>query len=570
MLTENRVLSFDAGAEFYQKRALKLMEQQDYTGALKYLRRAVKMEPEDLELRLDVANAYALMGLYERSNLEIQLMFHKKELPPEALFGMGSNYMAVGDYDQAEAMMQVYLKLQPEGEFAAQANEALGFMAECDYETPLDRELDELSMDGKAALDAGDLDHAIDCLEKALEKDPGMLYARNNLAVAYYCIGDMDRAWENLDKVLAANPLDVHGRCNESMLCIAENDWEGAVEAVRKLRLERIEELDELFKYCLALADVSLDAELMQALKKIFLQTPYDTTMLYLSGACQYNLGRYAESVMTFEKLTQTDPDSLLAAWGLRHANAAQRGEEERPERLPYGFELPKEVQEELSRTLEELTGLAPEAVAEQLSDERVRRLVHAAALTGTDQQMQQGVLLLGYSGCAEGERMLREILLSPTHSSYFKQMVMQAMRNMKAPEPYYCLQDGKLVLVRSKKFDFGADVPTGYLTLMRDAINHMAAVFNEEKAVEFTAGTWATYLMTLSGKYPKLTNPLAWVKTIEGMYLEACGADVDWKRLADDAGVTTRTLSIRRKKLLEAGNELMVNLSDGKDGKNE
>lgn len=570
-MTENRVLSFDAGAEFYQKRAAKLMEQQDCTGALKYLRRAVKMEPDNLELRLDVANAYALMGLYERSNLEIQLMFHKKDLPAEALFGMGSNYMAIGDYDQAEAMMQVYLNMQPEGEFAAQANEALAFMAECDYETPLDRELDELSMDGKAALDAGDIDHAIDCLEKALEKDPDMLYVRNNLAVAYYCIGDMDRAWENLDKVLAANPLDVHGRCNESLLCIAENDREGAAEALKRLRLERIEELDELFKYCLALADVGMDKELMQALKKIFLQTPYDTSMLYLCGACQYNLKRYAESVLTFEKLTLTDPDSLLAAWGLKHANAAQRGEEGAPERLPYVFDLPKEVQQEVASCLDDLTGLTPGDVAQRLEDEHTRRLVHAAALSGSDQQMQRGVLLLSYSACEEAERMLREILLSPTHSSYFKQMVMQAMRSMKAPEPYYCLQDGKLVLVRSKKFDFGADVPNGYLAVMRDAINHMAAVFNEEKAVEFTAGVWATYMMTLGGKYPKISNPLAWVKTIEGMYLEISGAQVDWKRLAADAGVTARTLSVRRKKLMEAGNELMVNLNQQiKDGKNE
>ena len=171
-MTENRVLSFEASADFYQKRAVKAMEQQDYTAALKYLRRAVKLEPDDLELRLDIANAYALMGMYERSNLEIQLMFHKKEMPAEALFGMGSNYMAMGDYDQAETMFQVYRKMQPEGEFAAQAGDALGYMAECDYETELDRELDELSMDGKAALDAGDIDHAIDCLQRALEKTP--------------------------------------------------------------------------------------------------------------------------------------------------------------------------------------------------------------------------------------------------------------------------------------------------------------------------------------------------------------------------------------------------------------
>ena len=94
---------------------------------------------------------------------------------------------------------------------------------------------------------------------------------------------------------------------------------------------------------------------------------------------------------------------------------------------------------------------------------------------------------------------------------------------------------------------------------------------FQDEKAVEFAAGTWATYMMTLAGKFPKLNNPLAWIKTIEGMYLEISGADVDWQRLANDAGVTPRTLSTRKKKLMQAGNELMLKLTNQeKDGKTE
>lgn len=567
-VTENRVLSFDAGAEFYQKRAAKAMEQQDYTGALKYLRRAVKMEPDNLELRMDMANAYALMGLYERSNLEIQLMFHKKELPAEALFGMASNYMALGDYDQADVLFQVYQKMEPEGEYFDQACEALGYLAECDYETPLDRELDELSMDGKAALDAGDIDHAIECLEKALEKDPDMTYARNNLAVAYYCIGNMDKAWEHLDQVLAADPLDVHGRCNESLFCLATGDREGAAAALARLRLERIEELDELFKYCLALADTNMDQELMQALKKIFLQTPYDGTMLYLCGACQYNLGRYAESMLTFEKLTLTEPDSLLAAWGLKHAGTAVREGTPPLERLSYSFDLPADISAEISACLEEMTELMPEQVAQRLEDDRVYRLLHAAVTVGTEPQMGQGVLLLGYSGCAQGERILRELLLSPTHSSYFKQMVMQAMRSMGAAEPYHCLQDGKLVTVRSKRFDFGQDIPSAYLRVMHDAIDHMRAIFKEEGAVEYAAGIWAAYMMFLNKKYPKLTNPFAWVKAIEGLYLEKRGAQVDWKSLARDAGVTERTLSTRKKKLVQASDELEIRMKEEeKDG---
>ena len=152
-----------------------------------------------------------------------------------------------------------------------------------------------------------------------------MLYVRNNLAVAYYCLGDMDKAWEQLDQVLDTDPMDVHGRCNESMFLLADGQKEEAAQAVRKLRLEQIEEIDELFKYCLALADVDLDEELAQALKKMFLSCPYDISMLFLWGACLYNLGRYPESVRAFEKVLLIDPDSLMAAipFYLRHHQTA-------------------------------------------------------------------------------------------------------------------------------------------------------------------------------------------------------------------------------------------------------
>lgn len=106
--------------------------------------------------------------------------------------------------------------------------------------------------------------------------------------------------------------------------CSPRGGGEEAVEAVRKLRLDRIEEVDELFKYCLALADLDLDQELSQALKKIFLTSPYDPSMLYLCGVCQYNQGRVQESLRI-----------------LRKARPDRSGQPARPERRAHGGRWP-------------------------------------------------------------------------------------------------------------------------------------------------------------------------------------------------------------------------------------
>ena len=126
-MTEKRVLSFQPESGFYHKRAIKSIDKADFTAALKNLRKAVEMEPDNLTYKMDLADTYARMGLYERSNLELQLMLHRKEMPSEALFGMASNYMALGDYDQAENLYRTYEKVEPDGEFVPQAGDALAF-----------------------------------------------------------------------------------------------------------------------------------------------------------------------------------------------------------------------------------------------------------------------------------------------------------------------------------------------------------------------------------------------------------------------------------------------------------
>ena len=554
-MTEKRVLSFQPESGFYHKRAIKSIDKADFTAALKNLRKAVEMEPDNLTYKMDLADTYARMGLYERSNLELQLMLHRKEMPSEALFGMASNYMALGDYDQAENLYRTYEKVEPDGEFVPQADDALAYIAQCDYDTPLDRELDELSMDGKAALDAGDIGHAIDCLQKALEKDPTMLYVRNNLAVAYYCLGDMDKAWEQLDQVLDTDPMDVHGRCNESMFLLADGQKEEAAQAVRKLRLEQIEEIDELFKYCLALADVDLDEELAQALKKMFLSCPYDISMLFLWGACLYNLGRYPESVRAFEKVLLIDPDSLMAAWGFKLASAAVRDGTPPQNRIPYTYDLTDEMNGEVEAQMEQLTRMTPEQVREALNDEHVRLLLHAA-LMGTDQQVSQAVLLLGYGGGSVAERLLREVLLSPTHNMLIKQMTLEALHTMRASEPFYALRDGKLVLLRTKPIDVTGAMPESYLRVLRQAVERVGknCTGHEQEAAEFVIGLWMGYLLHVEeGKPSRITKEAGWAAALEGAFRESRGEEVDWEALAQESGIALRTMEARRKELREA-----------------
>ena len=565
-MNDQKVLLFPQNGDFYRRRAQKAIEAQDFVSALRHLHRAREEEPDNVETILDLADLYARMGLYERSNLELQLIFHRPDLPPDILYAMGANYLAMGDYDQAEIMLRAYTMADDDGEFMQQANDSLVFISQCEYDTPEDRELDILSMDGKAALDAGDYDHAIDCLTHVLERDPGMNFDRNNLAVAYYCVGDMENAWAHVNIVLRETPLDVSGRCNASMFCLYEGKQEEAKAHLSALRLNLIEELDDLYKYCLALADLNMDEELKLALSKILLLCPYDPSMLWLLGVNQYRFGEYAAAIRTFELLLLTEPGHILAADAMKLAKAAEnQANADTPgdfvtagvtpaKTMSYSFDFSREQDKRVERTLETLRKSSIEEIRDALKDRETYYLVRAA-LYGDDRLLGATVMLLGYAGGKEAERLLRELLLSPTHNSMIKRAVLETLQDLGADEPYYCLNDGKLTQMQAKRIEMTDKLPPeSYLQLLHDACEYMAVHHpdNSENAIEQITGLWVAYMLSLHGHYPRITRPEAWIAAMEGLYLEDKGIAPDWHALAKECGATTRMLDIRRNKLLD------------------
>ncbi|GEM_PF-1655417 len=553
-MNEQKVLSFRHDADFYRRRAKLAIEEKDFVSALRHIHRAQEEDRNDVETILALSDIYARMGLYERSNLELQLIFHKPDLPPEILYAMGANYLAMGDYDQAEVMIRAYQMADDNGTYMQQANDSMVFISQCEYDTPEDRELDLLSMDGKAALDAGDYDHAIDCLTKVLERDPGMNFDRNNLAVAYYCVGDMKNAWIQENIVLKDSPLDVSGRCNASMFCLYEGNEEEAKAHLASLRLNLIEELDDLYKYCLALADLKMDEELRLALAKIMLLCPYDPSMLWLQGVNQYNAGEFVPAHRTFEILLLTEPAHIMAEDAMKLCKAAEAGEEV-PHRLSYSFEFSREQDRKMAHTLDKLRKESVEDIRAALQKKDVYAQVRAA-LYGDDKHLGETVMLLGFVGGSVAERLLRELLLSPTHNSLIKRAVLETLQDMGADEPFYCLNDGKLTQMKAKRIEMNEKMPPeSYLQLLHDACEHMTVHFpdNAEIAVEQVTGLWVAYLLSLNGHYPKLTRPEAWIAALEGLCLEERGIAPDWRELAKDCGATVRMLDIRRNKLLEA-----------------
>ena len=88
---EDNILSFEQTGTFYQRRALRHMDRNNYFEALGYYRKAIEKDPNNIQYRLELAELYTEMGYFDESN-QLLLGLLQKSSPenPECKFAMGS------------------------------------------------------------------------------------------------------------------------------------------------------------------------------------------------------------------------------------------------------------------------------------------------------------------------------------------------------------------------------------------------------------------------------------------------------------------------------------------------
>lgn len=113
-----KVLQFAQDGEFYYRSGSSKLEKNDLTGAIASYRMALKLDPKNYDAVLGIAEILTAMGRTEESNRLLMVKFREEERPAEAYFGMGCNFFAQREYDQARMSFDKYLDEDPEGEFA--------------------------------------------------------------------------------------------------------------------------------------------------------------------------------------------------------------------------------------------------------------------------------------------------------------------------------------------------------------------------------------------------------------------------------------------------------------------
>ena len=147
----------------------------------------------------------------------------------------------------------------------------------------------------------------------------------------------------------------------------------------------------------------------------------------------------------------------------------------------------------------------------------------------GTDQQVSQAVLLLGYGGGSVAERLLREVLLA--HAQYAHQADdAGSPAHHAGVGAVYALRDGKLVLLRTKPIDVTGAMPESYLRVLRQAVERVgktAPGMSRRRQSSSSDCGWAICSMWRKESPPASPKEAGWAAALEGAFRET--AEKKW-----------------------------------------
>ncbi|MFB5660895.1 tetratricopeptide repeat protein [Alteribacillus sp. HJP-4] len=126
---KGQVIPFLQNSEYFFKRGVLAYQKKEFQRSVKYLRRAIEINPEQGVFQCQLAAVYADMSEYDMSNdLLHHVLDELDETMYECYFFLANNYAYQGLFDKAHEAAVMYLHYSPEGEFTADAKDLLDLL----------------------------------------------------------------------------------------------------------------------------------------------------------------------------------------------------------------------------------------------------------------------------------------------------------------------------------------------------------------------------------------------------------------------------------------------------------
>ncbi|MBU9722234.1 MULTISPECIES: tetratricopeptide repeat protein [Bacillaceae] len=120
------VVSFTQDGSFFYKKGVEAYQNDELEQSIDYIKRAIEIEPDEPVFLCQLGIIYGDLRYYEEANECLEKVVSElDESMAECYYFMANNYAHLLKFDVAKVRVQKYLELDPEGEFAPDAESLL-------------------------------------------------------------------------------------------------------------------------------------------------------------------------------------------------------------------------------------------------------------------------------------------------------------------------------------------------------------------------------------------------------------------------------------------------------------
>ena len=312
--TRKNVVSFIPNGEFYYKKAVQALNRDQIEKALKYLRRAVDLSPDDSLILLQYAIIEMEAGRLDHA---LELLRKANEIDPnepEILLFLAEGSAQAGLTEDAKYFAEEYLRIDEMGEYVDEAIDIIDFVSSLEENfiqgSTLNREVVYLQEKARKLMEQGKLDEAIEVLENIVADHHDFWAAYNNLSLAYFYKGETEQARALLYEVLQGDYGNLHALCNLTVMAYYEKDADELKELTELLVKLYPFSFDQRYKLGATLALIGCYEEAYKWLRSIEnTGLEEDTGYYFWLAHSAYFSGYEKKAKETWAKLIEIDPE---------------------------------------------------------------------------------------------------------------------------------------------------------------------------------------------------------------------------------------------------------------------
>ena len=492
------VLEFKQDDKFYYQRAMRLIDNYEFTRGIKMLNMAIKQKPNNIEYRMSLCDILTDIGYYSKSIEEIiNIMVIDSDFDSRCYYMLGYNYYELGDYIKALNMFERFLSIDPEGDLS---DEVFFFLENIEQFTVTSWK-DYSIFPSHIYSTKSDITN-ID--ETRISEDIDVWGREQNIkALMAYSKKEYVESTKICENILSKLPRQSSVLCTLSLSLYKEGKIDESLKMAKSLSDNVQNNLEDLFRVSFVLCELKMDSSAKEVLQKLKLLMPYSEKINHYLAVAYYNCGDYENARKLWEVCYEINSESYKYQWYLNNLNNPHL------KRLEYSDYLPAfAVLENIAYMEKLLHERDDNPELNCWDDDKFRNIVLGSLEKCTEEVQEKLLHIINENAGEEREAVFRKFLLSDFISEKNKNEILSFLHHIDAKEPFLMMAENQLVDVAINVISVDNNSKNDFVEVLNYAINNICADENEKEQV---AAFWSSVAIKFMIDNRRIKNIKLW-----------------------------------------------------------